>query len=91
MQPEYIRNDGMVRLVGGRRLEAADESQIACVYREAELFESSLTTAASAVSRGSILPPGCMKAIVPRLRTSSVFPSGRSTKAAAIRIVFAMP
>ncbi|MNG30483.1 hypothetical protein D3C84_1161070 [compost metagenome] len=33
------------------------------------------------------MPPGCMNAVVPRLRTSNVRPSGPISRAAAMRMV----
>ncbi len=39
MQPEYIRDDSMVRFVGCRRLETTEESQILHLCRKAQFFE----------------------------------------------------
>jgi hypothetical protein len=71
-------------------LAAGAQKRPSCSGAAASPQPNSSRTSRASASAGSsdapIFPPACMKARVPRLRTSNVLPSSRTIKAAAMRI-----
>jgi hypothetical protein len=77
-------------LVGGRGTELAQVHGLSRVDAQAQFLVQLAHQRLTGVSPASILPPGCMKASVPRLRTSSVRPCGSISRAAAMWMMLGM-